>query len=167
MDQGNGLVLSIYTLGTNMWVSKDNNSLKDTFGIMGVADMGKRVFHVEAPTGPLGLLIHMANNWLCVTDFKPNSVFSNKGIQVGNCLVAVDSVNVQHLMPKMLSQLVKERACATRLFTFERVVEEQLVDTNLGGVDNGNKGEDSNDGEDYDDYYHDYKEGANPNEICC
>jgi len=42
------------------------------------------------------------------------------GVQIGDYLVSVDNVDIQHLNPAALSALVQARANSSRLFSFER-----------------------------------------------
>ena len=118
-----GTVDSIYTSGTDLRVSKDDNSLEATFegGLL----------HVEVPPGPLGLLVYASDGRIRVKGIKPDSVFQQHGVRIGDYVVSVDSVDVQHLNPTALSALVQARAGSSRLFAFER----EGVDGTVADVD--------------------------------
>ena len=171
LDREDGSVLSIYTSGTDIRVSKDDNSFEDTYfagaGAVSAAttnDDNTTTYHVEAPPGPLGLLIHSAssNGKLCVNGVKPDSVFAARGVQSGDFLVAVDNVDVQHMTPKGLSNYLSASSSSSqptsRLFTLERMVRHN----NAKDAYRNQRNKD-----DDDEQQHDYENEGNSNEIHC
>lgn len=139
-----GSVVSIYTSGTDLRMAQDDTSLEDIYSTVqrqqlaagGVVvpganlpttDLNQHEFLVEAPPGPLGILIHMYDGRLRVHRIKPESVFASTGVQPGDYLNDVDGVDVKFVTPAALATLVQARSDASRLFTFER---QEIVDGN-------------------------------------
>ena len=112
----------IYTSGTDIRISKDDGSLDDFFAGSNASriTLPRETFEVTVPPGPLGILIDSRDGRLRVSALKTGSVFLSKGINVGDCLVTVDQVDVRRSTPLEVSAIVTERASKSRIFRFER-----------------------------------------------